>query len=230
MYDSSRVLTPEILGRALGEAPDPELARIAVSRVEGRPGARELLERPDILPGAARLLGFSTAASDFFSAHPEELEALSDLRRRTPEELVVEAESMARALGASAGVRRFRRRASNRVAARDLGGDSADDVMAELSLVAEACLILAVQATSGTGDLAVIGMGKLGGKELNYSSDVDVVFVHGGTGGEAQESAGRAAAAVISLLAEPTSEGVALRVDATLRPEGRNGPLVRTSG
>jgi len=228
LYDSSTVLTPEILGRALGEAPDPELARIAVSRMEARPGARELLGRPDILPGAARLLGFSTAASDFFSAHPEELEALSDLRPRTLEELVVEAESTARALGASAGVRRFRRRASYRVAARDLAGESADDVMAELSLVAEACLMVAVRASQGTEDLAIIGMGKLGGRELNYSSDVDVVFVHRGRGGDIQESAGRAAAAVIALLSEPTSEGVALRVDANLRPEGRSGPLSRS--
>ena len=222
------MLTPEILGRALGEAPDPELARLAVSRMEGRPGARELLGRPDIFPGAARLLGFSTAASDFFSSHPDELEALSELRPRPLAELVLEAEATVRALGASAGLRRFRRRASYRVAARDLGGDSADDVMAELSLVAEACLMLAAQAAGSTEDVAVIGMGKLGGRELNYSSDVDVVFVHGGRGGEVQERAGRAAAAIISLLSEPTSEGVALRVDATLRPEGRSGPLSRS--
>ena len=91
-------MTPEVLGRALGEAPDPELARVAVSRMEGRPGARELLERPDIISGAARLLGFSTAASDFFTAHPEELEALSDLRPRSLEELTAEAESTMDAL------------------------------------------------------------------------------------------------------------------------------------
>jgi glutamate-ammonia-ligase adenylyltransferase len=221
-------LTPEVLRRALGEAPDPELARIAVSRMEERPGARELLERPDIIPGAARLLGFSTAASDFFIAHPEELEALSDVRPRTLDELVTEAESTARASGPRAGVRRFRRRASYRVAARDLAGASADDVLAELSRVAEACLRLAVHATSGAEGLVVIGMGKLGGQELNYSSDVDVVFVHRAKGGEAQESAGRAAAAIIALLSEPTSEGVALRVDPALRPEGRSGPLSRS--
>jgi [glutamine synthetase] adenylyltransferase / [glutamine synthetase]-adenylyl-L-tyrosine phosphorylase len=222
------VLTPEVLGRALEEAPDPELARIAVSRMEGRPGARELLGRPDIIPAAGRVLGFSMAASDFFTAHPEELEALSDLRPRRPDELAQEAEEAARALGARAGVRRFRRRATYRVAARDLAGASADQVMAELSHVAEACLGLAVGATPGAADLAVIGMGKLGGHELNYSSDVDVLFVHLGTGGQAQEEAGRAAAAVMALLSEPTSEGVAIRVDATLRPDGRAGPLSRS--
>jgi hypothetical protein len=78
----STVITPEVLGRALGEAPNPELARVAVSRIGERPGARELLERPDIIPAAARLLGFSTAASDFFLSHPEELESLADLSPR----------------------------------------------------------------------------------------------------------------------------------------------------
>lgn len=221
-------MTPEVLGRALGEAPDPELARIAVSRMEEKPGARELLERPDIIPAAARLLGFSAAASDFFTAHPEELETLADLRARTLEELCTEAVSAAQALGAPAGVRRFRRRASYRVAARDLAGASVEDVTAELSRVAEACLRLAVEAIPEAGGLAVIALGKLGGRELNYSSDVDVVFVHRGTGGESQERASRAAASLIAMLSEPTAEGVALRVDASLRPEGRAGPLSRS--
>jgi glutamate-ammonia-ligase adenylyltransferase len=71
-------------------------------------------------------------------------------------------------------------------------------------------------------------MGKLGGEELNYASDVDVVFVHDPAGAEAQESASRWAAAVIGLVSEPTGDGVALRVDASLRPEGRAGPLSRS--
>jgi [glutamine synthetase] adenylyltransferase / [glutamine synthetase]-adenylyl-L-tyrosine phosphorylase len=230
LYDSSNVLTPEILGRALGEAPDPELARVAVSRMEERPGARALLERPEIILGAARLLGFSTAASDFFTAHPEELEALSDLRPRTLDELVLEAASVTEALGYRAGLRRFRRRASYRVAARDLAGASAEVVMTELTWIAEACLRLAARGIPGADRLAVIGLGKLGGQELNYSSDVDVLFVHGATGPEAQEAAGREAASMIAALSEPTPEGVALRVDASLRPEGRAGPLSRSLG
>jgi [glutamine synthetase] adenylyltransferase / [glutamine synthetase]-adenylyl-L-tyrosine phosphorylase len=228
LYDSPAVLTPEILGRALGEAPDPELARIAVSRMEGRPGVRELLERPEIIQRAARLLGFSTAASDFFTAHPEELEALSDPAAQGLDGLTREAEAAVEALGPPDGLRRFRRRATYRVAARDLAGASPDEVMAELSDIAEACLAVAVRTIRAAGDLAVIGMGKLGGRELNYASDVDVLFVHGRTGKEAQEVASRAAAALVALLSEPTSEGVALRVDANLRPEGRAGPLSRS--
>jgi glutamate-ammonia-ligase adenylyltransferase len=222
------VITPEVLGRTLAEAPSPEQARIAFSRLGEQSEARELLFRPDILPTASMLLGFSTAAADFFMAHPAELEALADIDPRMPEELAREAAADVAALGAPDGLRRFRRRAGYRVAARDLAGASLEEVVAELTAVAEACLHVAVH-TLGVGDqLAVIAMGKLGGRELNYASDVDVLFAHRSTGGDAQATMSRAAASVIGLLSEPTTEGVALRVDANLRPEGRAGPLSRS--
>src|SRR3989475_10870379 len=102
-------MTPEVLGRALGEAPDPELARNAVSRMGDRAEARELLSRPEIIPAAARLLGFSLAASDFFLAHPPELESLADLRPLTAAELAAEVAGDVGALGVRPGLRRFRR-------------------------------------------------------------------------------------------------------------------------
>ena len=71
-------------------------------------------------------------------------------------------------------------------------------------------------------------MGKLGGRELNYASDVDVVFLHRQGGADASQRAGRAAAAVIDLLSAPGTEGIALRVDPDLRPEGRAGALSRS--
>jgi glutamate-ammonia-ligase adenylyltransferase len=217
-------MTPEDLGRALGDAPDPEMARMAVSRIGERQAARVQLERPEIIGAAARLLGFSTAAADFFTAHPDELDALAELRSRGLPELLAEAEGSVSRLGPGSGLRRFRRRASFRLAARDLGGATVDEVMAELSSIAEACLRVAV----GGDELAVIGMGKLGGRELNYSSDVDILFVHRAQGQEAQELASRVAAAMITLLSEPTAEGLALRVDPGLRPEGRASPLSRS--
>jgi glutamate-ammonia-ligase adenylyltransferase len=223
-----RVISPEVLGRALGEAPNPELARIAVSRIGERPGARELLERPEIISAAARLLGFSSAAADFFLSHPQELESLADPRPRASVELMIEAASDAGRFGPEAGLRRFRRRAGYRVAARDLGGARVEDVMAELSAIAEATLRIGLEAIDGDQRVAVVAMGKLGGAELNYSSDVDVLFLHQESGGESQDEAARAAARLISLLSEPTAEGVALRVDANLRPEGRAGPLSRS--
>src|SRR5207249_3642746 len=131
-----------------------------------------------------------------------------------------EARAEVERLGPQSGLRRFRRRAGYRIAARDLAGATVDDVVAEITDVAEACLRTAVAVTPGAGDLAVVGMGKLGGRELNYSSDVDVLFVHRTPGPDAQERCARAAAAVIRLLSEPTADGLALRVDANLRPEG----------
>ena len=221
-------MTPEVLGRALGEAPNPELARIAVSRVGERPAARELLSRPDVIPGAARLLGFSTAAADFFTAHPDDLLALADPSPQPREALEAEARADVEAHGPAAGLRRFRRRASYRLAARDLAGASVEEVMGELTWIAEACLRLAADIVSDATGLAVVGMGKLGGSELNYSSDVDVLFVHPEAGPDAQQAASAAAGAMVELLSAPTADGHALRVDPDLRPEGRAGPLSRS--
>ncbi|MEX2274126.1 MAG: hypothetical protein WEA10_00970 [Actinomycetota bacterium] len=221
------MVTPETLGRALAAAPDPELARVAISRVGEAPRARKLLERPEILENAVRLLGFSSAAADVLVAHPEETAALADVARR--DRLVLDAELAGDVdrLGVEAGLRRFRRRAMLRVAARDLDGADLVEVVEEISDIAAACLVAAVERAGDPG-LSVLALGKLGGRELNYASDVDLLFVHDGSGGTRQEGAERAAAAMIRLLSEPTAEGIALRVDPTLRPGGRGGALSRS--
>lgn len=226
--------SPEILGRALAAAPDPELARIALSRVGESPIARDLLAAREALEPAVLLLGFSAAATDFLVAHPEEARLFTDTSPRSREELLAEAAGDVARHGARAGLRRFRRRALWRVAVRDLGGAAYDEVVPEVTAVSEACLEMAVREAAGERGategvrLAVIGLGKLGGEELNYASDVDVVFVHDPAGPEAQEAGSRWAVAIIALLTEPTRDGVALRVDASLRPEGRAGPLSRS--
>jgi glutamate-ammonia-ligase adenylyltransferase len=79
--------------------------------------------------------------------------------------------------------------------------------------------------------LAVIALGKWGGRELNYSSDIDLLFVYTPDEGNPDESrrlANKLATALIDGLSRPTFEGIAFRVDADLRPEGGTGPLVRT--
>jgi glutamate-ammonia-ligase adenylyltransferase len=220
------VTTPESLGRALAAAPDPELARLALSRIGETPAARERLAQPGLGEAAAGLLGFSTSAADFLAAHPEELELFADLSPRSAEDLLEEVAADVSAYGAGSGLRRFHRRALTRVAARDLAGAELESVVAEVSAVAEACLEAAVREAGG--GLAVIGMGKLGGEELNYASDVDVIFVHRQSGAEAQGEHARRAGAVVRLLSEPTADGVAVRVDADLRPEGRAGALSRS--
>jgi glutamate-ammonia-ligase adenylyltransferase len=220
-------LSPEELGRVLASAPDPELARVALSRVGEDLGARALLARGDVLRGAVRLLGLSSAAADFLVAHPEEASLFADVRRRARGELDQEVATEAAERGVGEGLRRFRRRAMLRAAARDLSGAPLEDVVAEITAIAEACLEAAVRHAAPDG-VAVVGLGKLGGGELNYASDVDVVFVHSGSGPSRQDAAERACGAMIRLLSEPTAEGIALRVDPTLRPGGRGGALSRS--
>ena len=114
-----------------------------------------------------------------------------------------------------------------RIAGRDLlGVADLRTVGAELAGVADACLHVALGIAAPAVPIAVIGMGKLGGNELNYASDVDVVFVHDGDSAEAE----RAARAVMRAMTEPTRDGIVFRTDADLRPEGRSGALSRTLG
>jgi glutamate-ammonia-ligase adenylyltransferase len=131
-----------------------------------------------------------------------------------------------------------------RIAARDLCGVvDVQRVAAELAELADATLqaALAIASAELPDDaracrLAVIGMGKCGGMELNYVSDVDVVFVaeppadspEGADSGPAIAAATRLAACLMRVCSDTTAEGTIWPVDAALRPEGRAGPLVRS--
>ncbi len=221
------MLTPERLGRTLASAPDPELARVAIARVGEDPHAREVLGREEVLPVATRLLGFSTAAADFLVAHPDEAESVFDVRPRSRSDLDDELEGDIARLGVEDGLRLFRRRAMVRLAGGDLSDAPFEDVVREITWIAETCLRAACGRVAPDG-VAVIGLGKLGGAELNYASDVDVVFVHEGGGPARQEDVDRLCAGLIRMLSEPTGEGVALRVDAALRPGGRSAELSRS--
>ena len=217
-----------MLGRTFADAPDPELAPVAFSRVGDDPVAREALARPEVTEVAARLLGFSRAAADVFVAHPDEVASLADVSPREGGALRAELAGDIDRLGPAAGLRRFRRRAMLRVAARDLAGATLDEVVVEISAIADACIAEAIEREPDTRDLAVVALGKLGGSELNYASDVDLLFLHRDPGPGAQTTAERAVALVTAMLAEPTAEGLALRVDVALRPGGRAGALSRS--
>lgn len=213
--------------RLLSSAPDPELARVSLSRVAEDPAAREILAGSDVLPVAARLLGYSTSATDFLVAHPGEAVALADVSARPRSELEVELAGDVERLGLLEGLRRFRRRSMLRVAARDLSSAPLEDIVSEISDIAETCIAAACADAAPSG-VAIVALGKLGGAELNYASDVDLVFVHDGSGPERQEAAERACAVLVRLLAETTAEGIAFRVDPTLRPGGKRGALSRS--
>src|SRR5690606_6391749 len=127
-----------------------------------------------------------------------------------------------------------------RLAARDLSQHwSIEQVGAALADLAagtlEAALAIARRAVGDAAEdcrLAVIGLGKAGGRELNYVSDVDVVFVYEPADGVSDDAAARVAnrlaTRLMRICSTPTAEGSIWQVDAGLRPEGRSGPLVRT--
>ncbi len=121
-------------------------------------------------------------------------------------------------------LRELRNRVVLRVMARDLAGRaSLDEVCTTMSTLAEAEIAAALRWL-GAESLVVVAMGKLGGRELNVSSDIDLVLLHPDPA-EA-ERLERPARRLVRLLADPTEDGLAFRVDLRLRPYGDSGPLV----
>jgi glutamate-ammonia-ligase adenylyltransferase len=205
------------------------------------------------------VLGASAALGDHLVAHPEHWRSIEAARPRTAAERVEALVGTVRHAvqvnepgGPTAGTPRVSaydalrigyRRQLLEITAIDL---TADDPAAALPATAaaladlaeaalEAALVIAREAVGDVADLcdfAVIGMGKTGGRELNYVSDVDVIFVAEPREGVAEADAIAAATALATHLmracSTSTGEGTLWPVDAALRPEGRNGPLVRT--
>lgn len=229
-----RVLTPALL-RFLAASPLPDdglfsfltLGEALESRLDVLGSLRD---NPAGLALLARVLGHGRVLGEILSHVPEELALFSDPAGPGPPK---ERDRLLREARASLewrapeqrldGLRRFKRREMLRTVLADLSaGIDVAGAGAALADLADACLQAAVDEVPGP--LAVIGMGKLGGRELNYSSDIDVMFVCG-----SDHSAGaEAAAELMRAIGEVSPEGQAFRIDAGLRPEGRNGPLVRT--
>jgi len=149
-----------------------------------------------------------------------------------------------------ARLRQFRNREMVRIAWRDLcGWAGLREIMHDLTSLAEALIDAAVDflhrrltgiygipaRADGTAQaLAVIGMGKLGGRELNFSSDVDLIFAYP-EGGQTRDTSrpirndeffSRLCRSLLQLLGKTTPDGFVYRVDVRLRPFGENGPLV----
>lgn len=126
-------------------------------------------------------------------------------------------------------IRRFVRRRKLRIAARDiLGAAPPQDTIAALSDSADAAVAGALHMIRKPDDrFGVIAMGRWGGRELSYGSDIDVMYVHSAD----NTARGLTLASELGrVLAEPSRHGEAYDVDADLRPEGRSGPLSRSLG
>ena len=246
----------------LSVAADPDLALQGLDRLaDVRPGLlMHLCELPVLARQLLLTLGASASLAQHLVAHPEQIDLLQSPLVRQPaaalrsELLTAVGADPTDAVpvadeGSSDRLRIAYRGALLRIAARDLCApepiEVLDDVAAELADLADATLEAALAlARHKLGDaalncrLAVVGLGKCGAQELNYVSDVDVLFVAEpvrGEDGEALTSldaaigvATRMAAEMSRICSAHTAAGTIWEVDAALRPEGKAGQLVRT--
>ncbi|OMC40010.1 bifunctional glutamine-synthetase adenylyltransferase/deadenyltransferase [Mycobacterium sp. GA-1841] len=249
-----QVLLPTLLDW-LSDTPDPDAGLLAYRRIseelaEQRWYLSTLRDEGAVAKRLMRVLGTSAYIPELLMRAPEVIQLYAD-GPNGPKLLDGEPDSVARALVASAGrhsdpvrgiaaARTLRRRELARIASADvLGLLDVTDVCRALTAVWVAVLQAALNAvirantpeSGAPARIAVIGMGRLGGGELGYGSDADVMFVCEPEPGVEDSAAVRwsvsIAEQVRALLGTPSADPP-LEVDTGLRPEGRNGPLVRT--
>lgn len=199
----------------------------------------------------SRALDFSPFLSQLVNRHPDWLEGLQNsgrLDKTSPPAFDQLLENI-NAAGLDPGLRQFRNREMMRLIWRDLNELApVDETLTDLSTLADICLQAAVDhhtavfegkhGIPGNADgdaqkLVVIALGKLGGNELNLSSDIDIIFCYpqrgvcdGRRGLSNEQFFTRLARSIIRSLSEFTADGFCFRVDTRLRPFGDSGPLV----
>jgi [glutamine synthetase] adenylyltransferase / [glutamine synthetase]-adenylyl-L-tyrosine phosphorylase len=245
------------LATLLSAASDPDRVLTALGRfiaaVRSPLSTATLFERdPESLGVLLAIFSASPFLAETVITDPEAWEEVR-LGRGRPEKKEALAAMLTAEIGGStepdavlAALRRFRRRQTLRIAYGDIvAGNRLETVVAQLSHVADCIVAAAVrQATlaverqrglprdpdGGRATLAVFALGKLGGGELNYSSDIDLVFVHSADGRVAgprpctnQEFFDRVVQETVRLVSAPSAAGAGHRVDLRLRPHGSAG-------
>jgi glutamate-ammonia-ligase adenylyltransferase len=246
-----------VVARLLPRTADPDMALNNLERLLAQSAARQhlplLLEsRQRGLDAVLQLLATSQFFADTLTRYPEFLETVRTPPRRTPStaELTAQLQADVDAADDDAALlrafRRFRNRHLLRIGINDVIRDRPlEEITRELSRVADATLQVALLHATRTvaarfgsprARVTALAFGKLGGDELNYSSDLDLMFVYdadGMTTGRRTaithaEFYDRVVKEVIRLLTTHTDRGIAYRVDLRLRPEGARGPLARS--
>jgi glutamate-ammonia-ligase adenylyltransferase len=237
---------------ALAESPDPDAAVVGLSRyLAARTGRSMFLEYLGDDPRAMHVLTYVLGASPFLSEilirNPEYFHWLvSQIERSAPDRRDLDDEILALLANiddpseALDAVKRWKRRETLRIAARDLlRRETVQTATAQVSDLASAVVDAALKFVTGRllgaesresvpGAFAVIGMGKLGGGELNYSSDIDLMYVFDPADADdaaAREFFQRLGKRLTAALGEHTAEGYLYRVDLRLRPGGARGPI-----
>ncbi len=229
----------------IARAADPDLALQGLARlIEQAPAlSAELVADPDWFARAVRVLGASLALNQQLRTQPEDLRVIADEPQRFNPDEIRAALPTGDEPDAADLLRLANRRQLLRIASRDLTHPEptkiVDEIAAELADLADAVLGVALEiarrevSAADQVRLAVIALGKCGAQELNYLSDVDVLYV--AEPASEQVSAERAVqiaselvAAATRICSAHTAAGTIWQVDAALRPEGKSGPLVRT--
>jgi glutamate-ammonia-ligase adenylyltransferase len=242
-------LVPQLLAAAAewcatGADPQPVVERLfglleAISRRSAYLAL--LVEHPPVLPRLVQLMGASHWAADYLTRHPILLDELLDARvlLAEPSWAAWRAE-LARMLAVAEGdaeeqmdaLRHFQHAQSFRLLAQDIAGlltveRLADHLSALADLILEATVTAIWKQTQGKDaappKFAVIGYGKLGGKELGYASDLDLVFVFDDPDEAAPERYARLARRIITWLTTNTGAGQLYDTDLRLRPDGASG-------
>jgi [glutamine synthetase] adenylyltransferase / [glutamine synthetase]-adenylyl-L-tyrosine phosphorylase len=252
-------LAPSLLTEiAESASPDRALHHLAsfIAAVGARTSYLHLLaENPGVMRLLVRLFATSEYLSRFFVQHPELIDNLvrADLVRVTRSAAAMAAELRERMAVATDfeveldTLRRFRHEEFLRIGVHDIEGElPLSAVGQQLSVLAEVCLATAANlarrevlaraalpAGAPVDGLAVVAMGKLGGAELSYNSDLDLIYVYDpgdcaawGDRTTPQEIFTKIAQRTISILQTPTREGIVYAIDTRLRPSGNQGPLV----
>ncbi len=243
-----RQLLPAMLGW-FAEAPNPDAGLLAFRQVSETLGTtpwylRALRDEGAMAERLARILASSRYAVQLLTRAPQTVQMLADDEQLTPrsrEQLQAEMRAasgrQSDAAAAVEAVRAIRRRELFRVAAGDLLG--LNDVLtvgAALSDLASTTIDAALQITRSASEaavvpeMAVIAMGRWGGREMSYASDADAMFVmddEPAGGGDRTKIAGAVISEMRRLLTRPSADPP-LAIDADLRPEGKGGALIRS--
>lgn len=224
----------------LSDAPDPDLGLLGLRKLAEGARAQHLAatirESADAARALCRVLGTSRELADVLVHEPDLLGRLGDpdqLRTLPRDELVDRAAKATSWRSDPAerqeALRRWRRRNLVGVAGRDLLGEaSVVEVGHDLTQLAEATLEAGLRSLEPRLGFAIVALGRLGGGELSYASDLDVVFVYEDGSPGAFEEAERTAEAFLRTVSGTTPAARIYAVDPDLRPEGRDGPLARS--
>jgi glutamate-ammonia-ligase adenylyltransferase len=257
-------VTPEKAEALIRELPDPAAARnfLDTLRKSHPRAAKKLHDDAGLFADVVALVAWSPLLATTLAQNPEYITWLSRVRKRDVLRSGLELiESLGRFQGTHSQLTphdllsRFRRRELLRIYLQDIRRTgTVSEITEELSHLADAILTFALRLARQEmenrygpprlvdeggritpAEVAVVALGKLGSNELNFASDIDLMFIFSGEGTTAgggereptsnREFFNRLARAVVQMVADQSGEGAAYRVDLRLRPYGREGTL-----